>query len=83
VLMDNSAEAMSRSFGAYLDGDAKRVRDGVKAAPQQTVTEPSVERSTQWREKLEPANAAYVKSVPDGEAIFASYRQLLAAAKAH
>lgn len=83
VLMDNSAEAMSRSFGAYLDGDAKRVRDGVKAASQQTVTEPSAERSAQWREKLEPANAAYVKSVPDGEAIFASYRQLLASAKAH
>jgi len=33
ILMDNSGEAMSRSFGAYLDGEAKRVRDGVKTTP--------------------------------------------------
>jgi TRAP-type C4-dicarboxylate transport system substrate-binding protein len=83
ILMDNSGEAMSRRFGAYLDGDAKRVRDSVKAAAQQTVTAPSPERSAQWRDKLTPADMAYVNGVPNGAAIFASYRQLLATAKTH
>ena len=39
VLRDNSGEAASRAFGAYLDGDAARVRDNVKAGGQ-TVARP-------------------------------------------
>jgi TRAP-type C4-dicarboxylate transport system substrate-binding protein len=79
VLRDNSGEAASRAFGAYLDGDAARVRDNVKAAGQ-TVAAPA--HGMQWRDKLEPVDAAYVNSVPNGAAILSSYRQLLAAAKA-
>ncbi len=82
VLRDNSGEAASRAFGAYLDGDAARVRDNVKAAGQ-TVAAPDAARSAQWRDKLDPVDAGYVNSVPNGAAILASYRQLLAAAKAH
>ena len=81
VLMDNSGEAMSRSFGAYLDGDAKRVRDAVKATSDQSVTEPTAARSATWRDKVTPNDTAYVNSVPNGPAIFATYQQLLAAAK--
>jgi TRAP-type C4-dicarboxylate transport system substrate-binding protein len=81
VLMDNSGEAMSRSFGAYLDGDAKRVRDAVKATSDQSVTEPTAARSAEWRNKVTPNDTAYVNSVPNGPAIFATYNQLLAAAK--
>ena len=83
VLLDNSGEAASRSFGAYFDRDAARVRDGVKAASGQTVTAPSAALSARWRDKLEPVDTAYVKSVPDGKAILDSYRKLVAAAKAH
>jgi TRAP-type transport system periplasmic protein len=82
VLMDNSGEAMSRSFGAYLDGDAKRVRDAVKAGGQ-TVTTPSAAVSAAWQAKITPNDTAYVNGVPNGPAIFASYKQLLAAAKSH
>jgi len=81
VLMDNSGEAMSRSFGAYLDGDAKRVRDAVKATSDQSVTEPTAARSATWRDKVTPNDTAYVNGVPNGPAIFATYQQLLAAAK--
>lgn len=82
VLLDNSGEAASRAFGAYLDGDAARVRNGLKTAPQQVITAPSAAMSEAWRAKLDPVDAAYVKGVPDGATILASYRQLLAAAKA-
>jgi TRAP-type transport system periplasmic protein len=80
VLRDNSGEAASRAFGAYLDGDAARVRDNVKAGGQ-TVAAPDAAHETQWREKLDPVDASYINSVPNGPAILASYRQRLAAAK--
>lgn len=82
VLRDNSGEAASRAFGAYLDGDAARVRDAVKTAPQQVLTPPDPARATAWREKLAALDADYVKTVPSGQAILDSYRQLLAASKA-
>jgi TRAP-type C4-dicarboxylate transport system substrate-binding protein len=78
VLLDNSGEAASRAFGAYFDHDAARVRDGVKAAPDQVVTAPGPDLTAQWRAKLDPVDAAYVAGVPDGKAILDSYRQLLA-----
>ena len=81
VLVDNSGEAASRAFGAYLDGDAARVRDNVKSGGQ-TVAAPDTVGEAQWRDKLDPVDAAYVSSVPNGAAILASYRQLLAAAHA-
>jgi TRAP-type transport system periplasmic protein len=80
MLRDNSGEAASRAFGAYLDGDAARVRDNVKAGGQ-TVAAPDAAHETQWREKLDPVDASYINSVPNGPAILASYRQRLAAAK--
>jgi TRAP-type transport system periplasmic protein len=81
VLRDNSGEAASRAFGAYLDGDAARVRDTVKAGGQ-TVTAPDAAHEAQWRDRLDPVDAGYVNNVPNGAAILSSYRQLLAAAKA-
>ncbi|HLI21197.1 MAG TPA: TRAP transporter substrate-binding protein [Stellaceae bacterium] len=82
ILQDNSGEAASRRFGAYFDQDAARVRDDVKAASGQVVTAPSAPLSAAWRSKLEPVDSGYVGGVPNGQAILASYRQLLAAAKA-
>ena len=81
VLMDNSGETMSRRFGSYIDSEAKDVRDAVRAAPQHTVTAPSVERAADWRRMITPNNTAYVNSVPNGPAIYAAYKQLLAAKK--
>lgn len=82
ILRDNSGESASRAFGAYLDGDAARVRDGVKTAPGQVLTAPSDQRSAQWHDQLAPIDAAYINRVPNGQAILDSYRRLLAAAKA-
>ncbi len=81
VLQDNSGEAASRRFGAYFDGDAARVRDGVKGTDKQLVVSPSDAVSAQWRQKVEPVDAAYIAGVPDGQAILDRYRALLAAAK--
>ncbi|HEY3918294.1 MAG TPA: TRAP transporter substrate-binding protein DctP [Stellaceae bacterium] len=83
VLKDNSGEVASRAFGAYLDGDAARVRDNVKTAPQQVLTAPDATRAAAWRDKLAKVDADYVNTVPSGQAILDSYRQLLAAAKAN
>jgi TRAP-type C4-dicarboxylate transport system substrate-binding protein len=82
VLKDNSGEAMTRSFGAYIDGEARDVRNAVVASGQ-TVTAPSAARSAEWRDKVTPNNTAYVNGVPNGPAIFASYKQFLATAKSH
>jgi TRAP-type C4-dicarboxylate transport system substrate-binding protein len=81
VLQDNSGEAASRAFGAYLGGDAARVRDTVKAGGQ-TVAAPESAQETQWRGKFDRIDASYVNGVPNGAAILDSYRQLLGAAKA-
>jgi TRAP-type transport system periplasmic protein len=80
VLMDNSGEAMSRSFGAYIDSEAKDTRDGVIAAGQ-VVTAPSPKQAEEWRKKVTPNDMAYANTVPNGPAIFASYRRLLSEAK--
>lgn len=79
VLKDNSGEAASGAFGAYLDGDAARVRDNIKGASQQVLTTAD---TPAWQDKLAKVDADYVKTVPNGQAILDSYRQLLAAAKA-
>jgi TRAP-type C4-dicarboxylate transport system substrate-binding protein len=82
ALMDNSGEAMSRSFGAYIDSEAKDTRDGVIAA-NQVVTAPSPQQAAEWRKKVTPNNAAYASTVPNGQGILASFQQFLAAAKSH
>jgi TRAP-type C4-dicarboxylate transport system substrate-binding protein len=83
VLMDNAGEGMSRSFGAFIDEEAKGVRDGVLAAPQQVVTAPTKEREAEWRDKVTPNNIAYANTVPNGPEILAAYKQFLAGAKSH
>lgn len=83
VLMDNSGEAMSRSFGAYIDSEARDTRAAVKASPQHTIAAPSAATTADWRGKVTPNNTAYVNTVPNGPAIFAAYQQLLVAARPH
>jgi TRAP-type C4-dicarboxylate transport system substrate-binding protein len=80
VLMDNSGEAMSRSFGAYIDSEAKDTRDGVLAT-KQVVTAPSPQQAAVWRQKVTPNNIAYANTVPNGPALLDSYRKLLSEAK--
>lgn len=81
VLTDNSGEAASRSFGAYLDKDAARVRDGVKVSSEQVLLAPTAERTMQWRNTVQPVTDGYVGGVANGKAILDSYRQFLAQAK--
>jgi TRAP-type transport system periplasmic protein len=82
VLTENSGEGASRNFGAYLDKDAARVRDGVKTANDQILVAPTAERTTQWRSAVQPVTDGYVGGVPNGKAILDAYRGLLAQAKA-
>ncbi|HEX3970743.1 MAG TPA: TRAP transporter substrate-binding protein DctP [Stellaceae bacterium] len=80
VLMDNSGEGMSRSFGAYIDSEAKDTRDGVIKA-KQVVTAPSPKQVEAWRKKVTPNDTAYANTVPNGPAILDSYRKLLSGAQ--
>ena len=81
ILAENSGEEASRFFGAYLDKDAARVRDGIKAASDQVLTAQPAERTTQWRTSVQPVVEAYVEGVTNGKGILDRYRGLLAEAK--
>jgi hypothetical protein len=78
--MDNSGEAMSRSFGAYIDSEAKDTRGSVIKA-NQVVTAPSPKTAEEWRKEVTPNDTAYANTVPNGPAIFDSYRKFLSEAK--
>ncbi|HWE76005.1 MAG TPA: TRAP transporter substrate-binding protein DctP [Stellaceae bacterium] len=80
VLVDNSGEGMSRSFGAYIDSEAKDTRDGVLKA-NQAVTALSPKQAETWRDKVTPNDTAYANAVPNGPAILDAYRKLLSEAK--
>lgn len=82
VLRENSGEAASRTFGAYFDNDAIRIRNSLKQASGQSLAAPDAKRKTAWAEKIEPIDTAYAASVPNGAVILDQYRQLLTAAKA-
>lgn len=83
VLLDNSNEEQSRLFGAYWDHQNALALAEVKASPKQTVISLTAEQRAQWQKKLEPATEAWTKETPNGAAIVAEYKRLLAEVEAH
>ena len=80
-LLEPVIRPLYRAYESLTRARSARVRDGVRNASGQILTAPSADRSAQWEKSVAPIDAAYVASVPNGQAILDQYRQLLAAAK--
>jgi TRAP-type C4-dicarboxylate transport system substrate-binding protein len=78
ALVDNSGERASRDFGRHLDSLQESQRALVAAAPGQTLVKLTPEQDAAWRAKIEPLIADWASSRPDGPAILARYRALVA-----
>jgi TRAP-type C4-dicarboxylate transport system substrate-binding protein len=82
VLLDNSGEEQTRLFGSYWDHVNDATVAEIKASPKHTVISLSPEQRAEWLKKLEPATEAWTKETPNGAAIVAEYKKLLAAVEA-
>jgi TRAP-type C4-dicarboxylate transport system substrate-binding protein len=82
VLDDNSGEAPSREFGSYWDRNNADALAATKAMPKQTIVSLTPEQRAQWQKQVEPAIDNWTKATPNGEAIVAQYKKLLAEVKA-
>jgi TRAP-type transport system periplasmic protein len=82
ILQENSGEGSSREFGTYLDADAARVADQVRASGKNTIVTPTDELTALWRDKVAPVGNEWVAALPNGQQIRETYNTLLIEAKA-
>jgi TRAP-type transport system periplasmic protein len=79
---ENSGEAMSRSWGKFVDSLAQKLRTQVLALPNQTEVKLTADQSRSWREKVAPVAEEWTKAHAGGDELLKQYRAALADAKA-
>jgi TRAP-type C4-dicarboxylate transport system substrate-binding protein len=82
LLDENSGEALSRAYGAADDAEWDAGRKAAEAMKGQTIIVPTAAEDKAYQDKLAPVAAGWVKDNPDGAAVLAKFRQLLAEAEA-
>jgi TRAP-type C4-dicarboxylate transport system substrate-binding protein len=84
VIDENSGEAPSRSWGAFLDGMARDGRASVLAlgSERQTVVELTPEQAEKWRAALRPVTQEWVAKTPGADKALPAFRELLTKVKA-
>ncbi len=82
VLMDNSGEAQSRTFGAYWMNLDQEVREQYKTMAGHTVVNLTPAQLNEWKRKLSVVPENWVKEVPGGDKTLAAYKAQLAEVKA-
>jgi TRAP-type transport system periplasmic protein len=78
VIDQESGGPWAAAIGKILDGDDAAERNTVEKTPGQAVTRLPAAEMAQWRAKVEPVVAAWVKRTPNGAAILAAYREEVA-----
>jgi TRAP-type C4-dicarboxylate transport system substrate-binding protein len=78
LLDDNSGEALSRRYGATNDSEWHKGRAAVVAMAGHTVVAPTPEQHEMFKRKMAPLADEFAKSVPNGAAVVAKFRELLA-----
>ena len=78
IIDDNSGEALSRKHGVFNDAEDQRARDVLKAMPGQELVEPTAAQHEVFKKRLAPVGEEWAKSMPNGAAVLAKYRELLA-----
>ena len=82
VLEANSGERDSKAFGAFWDSEQMLGRGMVQAMSGHTIVKLTPAQEATWRKKAEAAQANWAKSVPDGDKLLATFKDLLAKVKA-
>ena len=82
VLEANSGERDSKAFGAFWDSEQSLGRGMVQAMGGHTIVKLSPAQEATWRKKAEAAQADWAKSVPGGDKLLATFKDLLAKVKA-
>lgn len=79
---ENSGEAMSRTWGKFVDNYAGKLRQQVLALPNQTEVKLTAEQTRAWRDKVAPVAQEWTAAHPGGEQLLKQYRAALADVKA-
>lgn len=82
VLDDNSGEALARLYGIENDAQQDSGRKAAMEMPGQTMMVPTAAEDEAFQKKLAPVADDWVKDNPDGAAVLAKFRELLAQAQA-
>lgn len=82
VLEANSGERESKAFGAFWDSEQTLGRTMVQGMGGHTIVSLTPAQEATWRQKAEAAQAAWAKSVPDGDKLLAAFKDYLAKVKA-
>jgi TRAP-type C4-dicarboxylate transport system substrate-binding protein len=78
VIDANRGEKESRTFGAFWDAVQEEGHQYTKEKPNHTFLVLTPDQTANWRRQAEAVLAEWSKSVPDGERILATFRELLA-----
>ena len=82
VLDDNSGEALARLYGIENDAQQEAGRKAAMEMKDQTMMVPTAAEDEAFRRKLAPVADGWVKDNPDGAAVLAKFRELLAQVQA-
>jgi len=82
LLDDNSGEALARLYGVENDAQQESGRKAAMDMKDQIMLEPTAADDQDFQRKLAPVAEDWVKDNPDGAAVLAKFRALLAQAQA-
>jgi TRAP-type C4-dicarboxylate transport system substrate-binding protein len=78
ILLANSGEGESRAFGQFWDQVQQEARDSTGKLPGHTLMHLTPEQDKAWHDRVDAVTDAWAKSLPGGEKVLATYRQLYA-----
>jgi len=82
VLLDNSGEKESRAFGQFWDQVVKEGAETTLKDPRHKSLKLTAAQNKDWQTRLDAVTAEWAKSLPGGDKVLATYRDLLAKVKA-
>lgn len=82
ILMANAGEGESRDFGKFWDDVNNEWREATAKLPGHTLLKLTAAQDKAWHDRVETVTNAWAQSVPNGEKLLATYRQILADVKA-
>ena len=77
IIDANSGEAQSRAFGAFWDRVQDETRKQVEGMKGHTVLSLTPEQTAEWRKRDTPIIEEWIKTIPDGEKVYAKYAELI------
>jgi TRAP-type C4-dicarboxylate transport system substrate-binding protein len=81
LLDDNAGEALARLYGIENDAQQEAGRKAAMEMKDQTMLVPTAAEDELFQKKLAPVAEDWVKENPDGAAVLAKFKELLAQAK--